>query len=264
MKHHDPVPLSELSYAPEHLRKALGAARADVPSDAQLARLAARMPVGAPPAAPGAGAPAVGSAAVPSTLSGALIGAALGVVVSGVGFFWPASSHAPAARPPALESAGVPTATTASPPAAVVTIARRETPSVAPVATAQASGSQAAAPAAPSGAPPPLAASSAPENVEPAGPPSGGAFATSLETEAHLLERAQDALASNAAQALALTQEHAARFPSGVLGQEREVVAIQALLKLGRVDEAKARGAAFVEAHPRSAHRRRVEALLGL
>jgi hypothetical protein len=40
------------------------------------------------------------------------------------------------------------------------------------------------------------------------------------------------------------------------------VVAIQALVRLGRVAEARARAARFVEAFPGSAHRTHVEALV--
>jgi hypothetical protein len=83
------------------------------------------------------------------------------------------------------------------------------------------------------------------------------------ESEAHLLARAEDALASNPALALTLAEQHAARFARGTLGQEREVVAIQALVRLGRAGEAKARAARFLAANPRSAHRPRIEAIVG-
>jgi outer membrane protein assembly factor BamD (BamD/ComL family) len=83
------------------------------------------------------------------------------------------------------------------------------------------------------------------------------------ETEVELLQRAQEALAGSPARALALTREHASRFPGGAFSQEREVVAIDALLRLGQAAEARARGARFVEAYPGSAYRRRIEALLG-
>ncbi len=63
----------------------------------------------------------------------------------------------------------------------------------------------------------------------------------SLAEEAALLERARGALASSPGEALARTEEHAARFPSGKLGMERELVAIDALRRLGRRAEARAR-----------------------
>jgi hypothetical protein len=44
--------------------------------------------------------------------------------------------------------------------------------------------------------------------------------------------------------------------------QEREVIAVEALLRAGRREEAQARFQRFLERHPRSAHRRRLEDLL--
>jgi hypothetical protein len=78
-----------------------------------------------------------------------------------------------------------------------------------------------------------------------------------------LLRDAQDALRTAPAAALFLADEHAARFPAGVLAQEREVIAIEALIKTGRREEARARAARFLAAIPRTAYRPRVEALLG-
>jgi len=57
--------------------------------------------------------------------------------------------------------------------------------------------------------------------------------------------------------------EHRARFPDGTFVQEREVLAIEALVRLGRGAEAKARADAFAHAFPTSAHRRRIAVLLG-
>jgi outer membrane protein assembly factor BamD (BamD/ComL family) len=60
-----------------------------------------------------------------------------------------------------------------------------------------------------------------------------------------------------------VTEAHAAQFPDGSLSQEREVVAIQALLALGRPEDARARAARFAQRWPGSAHLRRIEVLLG-
>jgi hypothetical protein len=62
-----------------------------------------------------------------------------------------------------------------------------------------------------------------------------------LAEEAALIERARAALASRPAESLARTEEHAARFPTGMLGMENELVAIDALTRLGRGAEAHAR-----------------------
>jgi len=77
--------------------------------------------------------------------------------------------------------------------------------------------------------------------------------------EAQLLERAQAALARRPAEALQLTREHEARFPRGALVQEREVIAIDALERLGRVGAAKARAAAFERRFRGSVHHPRVQ-----
>ena len=49
----------------------------------------------------------------------------------------------------------------------------------------------------------------------------------------------------------------------GTFEQEREVLAIEALVRLGRGAEARARASAFTSAFPQSAHRRRIAVLLG-
>lgn len=83
------------------------------------------------------------------------------------------------------------------------------------------------------------------------------------EAETLLLRRAQDSLASEPARTLALCREHARRFRRGLLVQEREVLAIDALIRLGRTTDATQRAQAFAAAHPSSPHRRRIDALLG-
>jgi hypothetical protein len=96
----------------------------------------------------------------------------------------------------------------------------------------------------------------------------GGPVATSAdypppETEFSLLEQAQRALRSDPQRALDLADRDARRFPSGALSQEREVIAIEALVQLGRADEARARASRFFQAFPGSAHGPRIAALLG-
>lgn len=97
-------------------------------------------------------------------------------------------------------------------------------------------------------------------------PPPGAAATPPLtpaaEKESALLLRAREALASSPAGALALADEHRARYPGGMLAQEREMIAVSALVALGRAADAKARAATFTSAYPRSAHRLRVESLV--
>jgi hypothetical protein len=82
------------------------------------------------------------------------------------------------------------------------------------------------------------------------------------ETEVSLLSRAQEALGRDPARALDLVHDHEQRFGTGLLVQEREVIAIEALVQLGRKQEAEARAAAFRARFPRSAHGRRLDVLL--
>ncbi len=81
-------------------------------------------------------------------------------------------------------------------------------------------------------------------------------------SESDLLGRAQAALASDPARALSLTAMAKRDYPRGVLVQEREVIAIEALSRLGRTAAAKARAGAFIAAFPGSAYRSKVENLV--
>ena len=77
-----------------------------------------------------------------------------------------------------------------------------------------------------------------------------------------LLARAHAALAQNPGSALALASDHERNFPNGILVQERELLAIDALLRLGRRPEAVGRAARFHQLFPTSVHGRRVDVLL--
>ncbi|WP_437938857.1 hypothetical protein [Sorangium sp. So ce341] len=285
------------------VRAVLRAGRRELPGPSDLARLAARLPLGplpppgAPPpgasppgASPPAGAPRVASpppppplapghltaaAAGSSVVSSALLGALVGLGVVG-GVWWRDAATAPRdAAPSALASAALPSVaapTPAPPPPAEPGpgraghagseagrgAARDPASATAPhdallpragVAGPRAEEAAIPSPGAPSGGAPPSA-----------GPASAGA-AGGAETEVQLLHRAQDALAADAGSALALTVEHARRFPAGALGQERELIAIRALVALGRAAEARARAARLLERFPGSAYRGRLESL---
>jgi hypothetical protein len=74
-----------------------------------------------------------------------------------------------------------------------------------------------------------------------------------VEAEVSLLGDAQHALqARAAARALALLEEHARRYPSGALGEEREATRVAALCALGRAAEAGAAADRFLLAFPGS------------
>ncbi|AKU95649.1 hypothetical protein AKJ09_02313 [Labilithrix luteola] len=62
--------------------------------------------------------------------------------------------------------------------------------------------------------------------------------------------------------ALATAREHERRCPTGTLVQERERIAIEALVQLGRIDQARARARAFEERFPSSPHVGRIQQAL--
>lgn len=78
------------------------------------------------------------------------------------------------------------------------------------------------------------------------------------ESEAELLARAQAALAERPAAALQLAERHRRLFPSGVLAQEREVIAIEALKRLGRERAAQDKASEFESRYKGSIHQPRL------
>jgi hypothetical protein len=142
-------------------------------------------------------------------------------------------------------------------------------------ATIEASGPTSAAPAAPpaptmsasviasvpvaSAAPATIRTSSArpASSIAAARADSGGA----LEAERALLDVARTALGrGDGSNALRATEEHARKFPRGILSEEREAMSIQALRLLHRDDEAEARLARFRGRFPTSLIRPALEA----
>ncbi len=84
---------------------------------------------------------------------------------------------------------------------------------------------------------------------------------TRLLEESRRLTEARDALRrGDASGALSRLAELQRAVPGGILGQEREALAIEALAKSGRASEAQARARAFLQAYPQSPHATRVEA----
>jgi hypothetical protein len=82
------------------------------------------------------------------------------------------------------------------------------------------------------------------------------------DDEIPLLERANRALTGTPAQALALADEHQHRFPASVMDQEREIIAITALVRLGRAAEARERAVRLSHQHPNSVYQSRVDNIL--
>ena len=249
---HDPPRLRTLKHElPARLSRALETMPAEEASSEQLALLAAKVR-GALEAQPAERSPAntrrrtrSTSRRVASLVVTFAAGAAAGVAVA-TGLFlgfqrsWP---HATAPVPSVPASIALPHAASASEPYPAPTPA--EPPSFPSAAVAMSS----------------KPAGSSTASAHALGKPSQAGPEPSQD-ELALVARAQEALARTPGAALSLVAEHERTFPRGALGQECEVIAIDALLRLGRTTEAEARAGRFHQRFPTSALGRRVDVLL--
>jgi hypothetical protein len=249
----EPTRLSELrGDGPDGLRRALGDARRSAPDGAARARIAAglRATLGMPPGSALGTRAARDSVWRPLAITGGVATATVAAVL-------------------ALRAVMSPPYAPPAPAPAIVEIAR-----AAPAAAVPAPPALSPAPALEPAAPAPAAAAnqavlSSRLPSRPALPatrraprPSLAARHASIPSEGELLHRAQQALRDDPAGGLALARQHAALYPAGALAQERDVIAVEALSRLGRRDEAHAAAQAFLAQHPDSPHRGRVESLL--
>lgn len=265
----------EESDAPAGLGELLSSARMDEPTPEQLVKLRASIgflilpPGGGGPGPTGGGASGGGTAAGGTGAAGIAGAAATGaigkvvaitlgtLVVAGLGGGLmlrnaavdtpaPIEAFAPVAPPPAVVEPVVapePEAVVVAPP-----------PSPRPVI---------AAPRPPK----PVVATPAPEaetrKQTPPVPAPAPAVAANGEDEVDLLQSAMSAAQSGrSADALAAVDSHVRAFPKSALAQEREAIAIEALVNLGRMPEAKTRIDRFRAAWPTSTHLLRLESLL--
>jgi len=213
------------------LGELFASASRDLPSDQQLARLAAEL------------GPVLDAPPTPSAPSGVSILVKLGVATGavallvGVGLALRDASHSAPVSGSATPQVTLPPADAmlarpaAAPSSSIAVDPAANAPDVATLGRLDPSG----------------AASSKPPSA-PGKPLS----------EAALLEQARRALSSSPSSALLLANQHRARFPNGVLTQEREVIAIEALRRMHRSSEADQRAAGFSKAFPGSAHQRMV------
>ncbi len=125
------------------------------------------------------------------------------------------------------------------------------------------------APAEPPPAPAPAASEAATEAPAPASAesaPATTAVSEALERareEARLVREADQALRrGDAGGALRTLEELRRRFPGGVLGQEREVLTIEALSRSGQGAQASARAEVFLARNPASPFAGRVRPLV--
>ena len=207
----------------------LASATRDVPSDAQLARLAANL------------GPMLDAPSPAATASKASLLVKLGIATGTLALLVGAGLSLRRSTP--LE----PTSPTAGP--AVTTKAANELP----------------AQPAPAPSPEPVAQPAPAIDGAPAAEPTGTSSAKSTSqpgkalSESALLEQARRALNGSPNYALQLANQHRTRFPHGVLSQEREVIAIEALRRMHRSGEADQRATGFSKAFPGSAHQRMVD-----
>jgi hypothetical protein len=293
----DPVRWGDArSTGPRSLRRLIRAARADTPDADRLRGLADRLGFGPDPSAGSAGLAAKGAATVVGWASGGKLGVAIALVLgmgAAAGAWSARGTSAPVgAVPAAAESLPWQRSEPAAPPQpgddpTAAETSPRGAPSAmaSPIASAIASPipspaappskvrAQASPPRAPGTArlapPRPAVSATASAARETAATEIGTMTPTAtaeppVETEPGLLEQARRALHVDPARALALADRHELRYPSGALVPDREAIAIEALVGLGRLDEARARAGHFFRAFPGSVHQRHVEALLGV
>jgi hypothetical protein len=219
------------------------------------------------PSGPGAGAGAGGK----TLLGAALKGALLGVAVIGGAAVLPDRSPPPASAPRLASVVVEATAVGETRSAATFPAIADTPPSPRPLETAKplpveapvrgASRVATPAPAATELPPEPTLPAAAPTPAAPATPAIDG---DPLAAEVAHLARLRAIQDGDPAAALALSAEGSQRFPRGLFAQEREAIAVGALVRLGRVAEARTRARAFLAAYPRSSFAERIEKLTGI
>lgn len=113
-------------------------------------------------------------------------------------------------------------------------------------------------------APTPVRASATPTAMPaptpiPTPTPTAGAESDALAREVALLEKARSALDHDPEASLATLDACAAEFPSGTLSMERELLAVDALRKMGRLSHARTRGEALLGRARGSIYEERVQ-----
>jgi hypothetical protein len=83
-------------------------------------------------------------------------------------------------------------------------------------------------------------------------------------SEVSLLRSAQVALQGRPREAFQLTQQHRKLYPSGVFAQERDALAIQALMRSGDTEQARGLAQAFIRSYPSSPHAHRFREAMGI
>jgi hypothetical protein len=87
---------------------------------------------------------------------------------------------------------------------------------------------------------------------------------TEKPSEVELLRKARTALSSSPREAFALTEAHREHYPQGVFAQERDALAIEALMRAGDMTAARRLARRFVDKFPSSPHAHRFREAMGL
>lgn len=102
----------------------------------------------------------------------------------------------------------------------------------------------------------------APHRAERARPARTSSASSQLSDEVRQLDVIRGYLRSDTGRALAAADAHEQRYPNGALREERELLRIEALLRLGREPEARIRGEQLIGSPAGNGYRRQVERLL--
>jgi hypothetical protein len=213
------------------LREGLRGCLEDGPSHAQTTRMRESVSQALTSAGPAKGSPLLKLAAL------------LGAVALGLGTLWWWSARSGEPRQPPAARAPRAVAPPDAPFAPRVNVASTPAQPVAPFPAKTSPGVRGETPKRAS-------ALAAPLRTDPAG-------------ELAMLTRARRALGSLPVRTLELAAEHARTYGEGTFAQERELLAIEALIRLQRVDEARAKAARFAVRYPGSAHLTRLDVLVG-
>ncbi|MEM9862424.1 MAG: hypothetical protein AAF938_12450 [Myxococcota bacterium] len=267
----DPLRLSE---GEGELADALRAAREVGPTEEQRAAVAAGLPfLVAPPPAPGA--PPAPTASGAAATSAYLKVAAVLLAAGGATIWWrmaDVGEPALAAQETPVETREMPEGRSAGPAAELERELAEPVPdrlperrsTSAPSADEPSRRSRPRRPrsARAAGSVVPPGAGSAARSNEPAEAAEAADDTPDGPNELELLSSARRHLRSAPARALSFANQHRSAFASGAYAEEREVLAIDALARLGRRAEAERRAARFERRWPASVHGARISAIL--
>ena len=245
-------------------RLAAGLAVAGLAATSAKSAAAAAASGGAAAGASGGVAAGVGASALVGVAAKAVVSLALvGAIGASAAVYVRSGVHPPASPPPRSSTSAVAVASpprvpvdrgSSMPPPADVS-SDRAAPIAAPAV------SSLALPTAPTQTAESQVAGQRPAATTQANALGSASPAMDVHAEVLLIAEAHRALqAGNASDSLVLLDEHARRFPTGAMAEERDAARVAALCALGRVVEGRTAAAAFLRDFPGSPHASRVRA----